>query len=59
MLELDELFLLSKLLQVELAVKCGTTIGKFFETDTGGPPRRLLKHKQFYLLPSKNNVIKQ
>ena len=25
------------LLDVKLAVKCGSTVGKFFETDTGGP----------------------
>ena len=36
-LEPDEIHLISKLLQVKLAVKCGNSISPFFETDTGGP----------------------
>ena len=36
-LDPDETHLYCKLLDVKLAVKCGSTVGKFFETDTGGP----------------------
>ena len=46
-LQPDEIHLFSKLLNVELAVKCGKTKGEFFETDTGGPQGDCSSAKNF------------
>lgn len=36
-IEPDELFIIKKMLEVSLAVKCGNTISETFNTDTGAP----------------------
>ena len=36
-IEADELFIMKKMLEVSLAVKCGDTISETFNTDTGAP----------------------
>ena len=52
-LEPDEIHLYAKLLDVELAVKCGNTIGHFFDTDTGGPQGDCSSAKNFTLYLAK------
>ena len=46
-LEPDEIFLFCKLLDIKLAVKCGSTLGNLFETDTGGPQGDCSSAKNF------------
>ena len=56
-LDHDEIHLFRKLLQVKLAVKCGSTIGDFFDTDTGGPQGDCSSAKNFtfYLAKTMEN----
>ena len=49
-LEPDEVQLYCKLLDVKLAVKCGSTVGEFFDTDTGGALKGTVLVQKFYLL---------
>ena len=45
--EPDELLLFTKLLHINLAVRCGNSTSSFFETDTGGPQGECSSAKNF------------
>lgn len=51
--EPDETHLYQKLLEVKLAVRCGSTTSDFFETDTGGPQGSSDSAKNFTLYLAK------
>ena len=56
-LEPDEIFLYYQLLDIKLAVKCGSTVSDFFDTDTGGPQGDCSSAKNFtfYLAKTLNH----
>ena len=47
MLQPDETFLFYKMLDTKLTIKCGSNIGSFFDTDTGGPQGDCSSAKNF------------
>ena len=53
-LQLDELYLIKVMLNVELSVKCGNYRSNFFQTDTGAPQGDCASANEFtfYLVKS-------